>query len=62
MASAMTHSVSPGLAPALPLSSPFRFQREARDDVLGFLTKWADLGEVARFESRIFVAHLVTGR
>ena len=28
----------------LPFSSPFRFQREARDDVLGFVTKWAEPG------------------
>jgi cytochrome P450 len=57
----MTHAVSPGLAPELPFSSPFRFQREARNDILGFLTKWAELGGVVRFESRFFVAYLATG-
>lgn len=48
-ASAMSHPVASGLAPAVPFSSPFPFQREARDDVLGFLTKWAELGGVVRF-------------
>jgi hypothetical protein len=60
LASAPTHKVSRGLAPTLPFSSLFRFQKEARDDILGFMTKWAELGGVARFESRFFVAYLVT--
>ena len=60
MASAPTDKVSRGLAPTLPFSSLFRFQKEARDDILGFMTKWAELGGVARFESRFFVAYLVT--
>ena len=54
------HQLSGGLAPALPFSSIFRFQRQARDDILGFMTSWAELGGVARFESRLFVAYLVT--
>ena len=49
MASAMTHPVALVLAPARPCSSPFRFQKEARADTLGFLTKWAELGGVARY-------------
>ena len=60
MATAMTHAVSPALAPALRFSSPFRFQREARDDILGFLDRWSELGGVARFASRLLVVHLVT--
>jgi cytochrome P450 len=60
LASVPTHKVSGRLAPALPFSSIFRFQKEARDDILGFITKWAGLGEVARFESRLFIAYLVT--
>jgi cytochrome P450 len=60
LASAPTHKVSGSLAPALPFSSIFRFQKEARDGTLGFITKWAELGGVARFESRLFVAYLVT--
>jgi cytochrome P450 len=60
MATAMTHAVSPALAPALPFSSPFRFQKEAREDILGFLTKWSELGGVARFDSRLIVVHLIT--
>jgi cytochrome P450 len=60
VATAMSHPVVAGLAPALPFSSPFRFQREARDDVLGFTTKWAELGGIARFQSPLFEAHLVT--
>lgn len=56
----MTHPVGPGLAPAPRFSSPFRFQKEARADIPGFLTKWAELGGVAGYESRIFVAYLVT--
>jgi cytochrome P450 len=56
----MSHLLAPGLAPAIPFSSPFRFQREARDDVLGFLAKWAELGGVVRFQSPLFVAYLVT--
>jgi cytochrome P450 len=60
LASAPTDKVSRGLAPTLPFSSLFRFQKEARDDILGFMTKWAELGGVARFESRFFVAYLVT--
>jgi len=39
MASAMTHPVAPVIAPALPCSSRFRFQKEPRADILGFLTK-----------------------
>jgi hypothetical protein len=60
LASAPTDKVSKGLAPALPFSSIFRFQKEARDDTLGFITNWAELGGVARFESRLFIAYLVT--
>lgn len=60
VATAMTQAVASGLAPALPFSSPFRLQREARQDVLGFLARWAELGGVVRFESRFFVAYLVT--
>jgi cytochrome P450 len=60
LASAPTHKISGCLAPALPFSSIFRFQKQARDDILGFITKWAELGGVARFESRFFVAYLVT--
>ena len=60
LASVPTHNVHGDLAPALPFSSIFRFQKEARNDVLGFLTKWAELGGVARFESRLFTAYLVT--
>ena len=52
--------VSGGLAPALPFSSIFRFQKAARDDILGFITSWAELGGIARFESRLFAAYLVT--
>ena len=47
MASAMTHPIAPVLVPALPCSSPFCFQKEARADILGFLTKWTELGGVA---------------
>jgi hypothetical protein len=56
----MTRAVALGLAPALPFSSPFRLQRETREDVLGFLARWAELGGVVRFESRFFLAYLVT--
>jgi hypothetical protein len=55
-----TDKVSGSLAPALPFSSIFRFQKAARDDILGFLTTWAELGGVARFESRLFTAYLLT--
>jgi cytochrome P450 len=60
MATVITPTVSLSLAPALSFSSPFRFQSEARHDILGFLTRWASLGGVARFASRIIVVHLVT--
>jgi len=60
LASAPTDRGSSRLAPSLPFSSPFRFQREARDDILGFITRWAKLGGVARFDSRLSVAYLVT--
>ena len=60
MASTVTQAVSPSLAPKLPFSSPFRFQREARNDILELLTKWAEFGGVARFESRVFVAYQAT--
>jgi cytochrome P450 len=60
LASAPTHKVYGDLPPALPFYSIFRFQKQARDDILGFITKWAELGGVARFESRLFVAYLVT--
>ena len=51
MASAVTHPVAPVLAPAPPCSSPFRFQKEARADILSFLTKWAELCGVALYSS-----------
>jgi cytochrome P450 len=60
LAPSPTDKVSGSLAPALPFSSIFRFQKWARDDTLGFLTGWAELGGVARFESRLFTAYLVT--
>jgi cytochrome P450 len=60
LASSPTDKVSGNLAPALPFSSIFRFQKEARDDILGFITSWAELGGIARFESRLFAAYLVT--
>src|SRR5208282_1920832 len=60
MATALTHSVSRPLAPALPITSVFRFQKEARADILGLFDRWAELGGVARFQSRIFVSHLLT--
>jgi cytochrome P450 len=46
--------------PTLPFSSPFRFLRALRTDALDFLTKWADLGGVARFQSPLGTALLVT--
>src|SRR5208282_4515734 len=60
MATALTHSVSRPLASALPITSAFRFQKEARADILGLFDRWAELGGVARFQSRIFVYHLLT--
>ena len=60
LAPAPTHRVSLGLAPALRCSSIFRFQKEARNGTLRFISKWGALGGVARFESRLFVAYLVT--
>jgi len=59
MATALTGRVSAADAPALPFSSPFRFQRESHD-ILEFFTRWAELGGVARFHSRLFQAYLIT--
>ncbi|MGO9604433.1 MAG: cytochrome P450 [Candidatus Binataceae bacterium] len=60
MATALTHRVPRALAPALPITSPFRFQKEARADILALFERWAELGGVTRFQSRVFVSHLVT--
>jgi hypothetical protein len=46
--------------PTLPFSSPIRFLRELRTDALGFLTRWAELGGVAMFQSKLGAAFLVT--
>ncbi len=47
-------------APALSFKSPLRFLRELRSDALGFLTRWAELGGVARFGSALVTSVLVT--
>ncbi|HKN01065.1 MAG TPA: cytochrome P450 [Candidatus Binataceae bacterium] len=60
MASSLAHSAAPVLAPALTTSSAFQFLREMRGDLLGCLDRWAEQGGVARFQSRLFVSHLVT--
>lgn len=47
-------------APALFFKSPLRFLRELRSDALGFLTRWAELGGVASFQSPFLTSLLVT--
>ncbi len=60
MASSLAHRVAPEFARSLPFASPFRFVRELRKDTLGFLEQWSELGGVARFQSLMFVSHLLT--
>ena len=47
-------------APALPFASTLRFLKEMRADALSFVNNWAELGGVARFESRLLTSLLLT--
>ena len=59
MASAPTPRAHPVLAPNLQMGI-FEFVRQGREDMLAALERWASLGRIARFQSRFFVAHLLT--
>ena len=59
MATALVSGVGSGPAPALQ-ESPFRFLRAMRDDTLGTLERWSQLGPVARIQSGSRVTLLVS--
>jgi cytochrome P450 len=60
MATALTNRIPAPQAPALPNVSPLRFLKESRADMLGFMERWAECGDVARLQNRFFTPHLLT--